>query len=274
MKKCRFVRFFGTWIVVKATSLLCGTGDDARQTIEGTEPRIRGLGRRGEQIQKSCNQPTHDAPSDSTVGHLSLAARDAAVKWRAALLLVAALAHNPGAVADIGSTTWCELITPDFHLISDLDEAGLRELLSLLYQFGPLADPYLPGEPVARQDALKVIVFSSRGDFRRLTGKRKFAAFMQPSLQTNRLLIGPMRGSLTETTLHEYAHYLLRNRLDVSLPMWFDEGLASLLGEVEFDAGEAIVGLLPVDRMLAGMDSVPEQESPFPACPEHFPRPR
>jgi len=184
------------------------------------------------------------------------------VKWRVALLF-AALFHSPGVVGAIVSTTWCELITPEFHLISDLDEAGLRDLQSLLSRFGPFADPYLPGQPVVRQDALKVIVFSSRGDFRRLTGKRKFAAFMQPSLQTNRLLIGPMRGSLTETTLHEYAHYLLRNRLDVSLPMWFDEGLASLLGEVEFDAGEAIVGRLPVDRMLARMNSVPEEDTPL-----------
>ena len=145
--------------------------------------------------------------------------------------------------------TWCELGGPDYELIGDLDREALTRLAALLYRFAPIAEPYLPGTQVARPAALKLIVFSNARDFRRLTGKRTFAGFMQPSLQTNRLLIGPIRGDLDETTLHEYAHYLLRNRLDVSLPVWFDEGLAGLLGSVTFDGDEAIIGQLPVGRL-------------------------
>ncbi len=147
--------------------------------------------------------------------------------------------------------TWCATVTSDFHLVSDLPEQDQSALLGLLDRFGPLAEPFLPGTPVSQPAALKIIVFSRRDDFRILTGKRKFAAFMQPSLQTNRLLVGPDGNDLADTTLHEYAHYLLRSRLDVSLPLWFDEGLASLLGQTRFEATTAVVGELPLERLRA-----------------------
>lgn len=145
--------------------------------------------------------------------------------------------------------TWCTTVTPDFHLVSDLPEQEQAELLALLERFRPVAEPFLPGTPVSQPAALKIVVFSRRNDFRTLTGKRKFAGFMQPSLQTNRLLVGPVRASLTETALHEYAHYLLRSRLDVSLPLWFDEGLASLLSRAAFEATSVELGELPVARL-------------------------
>lgn len=144
-------------------------------------------------------------------------------------------------------------MTPDFRLISDAPADEQLSLLSLLTRLGPVAGPFLPGKPTSQPTALKIVVFSRRGDFRELTGKRKFAGFMQPSLQTNRLLIGPIRGDLTETALHEYAHYLLRNRLDVSLPLWFDEGLASLLGQTTFDDDTARIGALPAMRLDPGL---------------------
>jgi tetratricopeptide (TPR) repeat protein len=145
--------------------------------------------------------------------------------------------------------TWCVSTTDRFQLISDLDRDAQRQLLELLTRFDPVAEPFLPGDAVARPAPLKLVVFSRRADFQNLTGKRKFAGFMQPSLETARLLIGPLRGDLTETTLHEYAHYRLRNRLDISLPTWFDEGLASLLGSVDLTDADAVVGRLPTRRM-------------------------
>ncbi|MEM8766188.1 MAG: hypothetical protein AAGE43_01990 [Pseudomonadota bacterium] len=130
-------------------------------------------------------------------------------------------------------------------LTSDLDEAAQAALLDNLLRLERIAEPFLPGTPLVRGDALPVIVFSRRGDFVRLTGKRSFAGLMQPSLQTNRLLIGPIRGDLTETAQHEYVHFLLRNRDGASLPLWFDEGLASLLGKATLNADSARFEVLP-----------------------------
>jgi tetratricopeptide (TPR) repeat protein len=148
-----------------------------------------------------------------------------------------------------GLGTWCTFQTPQFHLISDLAIDEQRDLAELLTRFEQIAKPYLPGEPMVRPGPLKIIVFSRGRDFSRITGKSKFSGYMQPSLRTNRLLIGPVRGSLTETTLNEYAHFLSRNRLDVSLPTWFDEGLANLLGTMTFTDSQAVIGKLPAGRL-------------------------
>ncbi|MGE0624746.1 MAG: hypothetical protein AB7I04_03875 [Pseudomonadales bacterium] len=158
---------------------------------------------------------------------------------------------------------WCATETADFHLLSDLPEQEQAGLLETLRRIGPVAEPLLPGTPVSQPAALKIIVFSGRDDFRALTGKRKFAAFMQPSLQTNRLLVGPTGSSLTGTILHEYAHYLLRNRLDVSLPLWFDEGLASVLAEARFDDSTVTLGELPLSRLQSRVSDPPEGPQPL-----------
>ncbi len=154
-----------------------------------------------------------------------------------------ALLHTvPAPAAD---AAWCETRSDRFVLTSDLDEAAQGALLDNLLRLEAVVEPFLPGLPRARSDALPVIVFSRRGDFVRLTGARAFAGFMQPSLRTNRLLIGPTRGDLTETAQHEYVHFLLRNRDTSSLPLWFDEGLASLLGKTTLKADSARLGDLP-----------------------------
>ncbi len=167
--------------------------------------------------------------------------------------LTAALVLLAGCIAPAvlraEESAWCETQSAQFQLVSDLAAEEQLALLEKLKRLEALADPFLPGEPVSRRDPLKLVVFEQRKDFLALTGKRKFAGYMQPSLQTNRLLIGPIRGDLDETTLHEYAHYLLRNRSGVSLPMWFDEGLATLLGNTRLDADTAVIGTLPLERM-------------------------
>ena len=134
-------------------------------------------------------------------------------------------------------------------MVSDLRRDALLELLARLRRLDRVAEPYLPGTAVAHRSALKLIVFSHRSDLRRSLGTNRFAGVMQPSLKANRLLIGPDREGITVTAQHEYAHYLLRNRLDVGLPVWFDEGLASLLGAIEFETGHARIGELPEKRM-------------------------
>ncbi len=144
---------------------------------------------------------------------------------------------------------WCATDTAGFRLISDLGAEEQLALITTLNRFEQVAAPFLPGAAAARRNALKLVVFRQRGDFLALTGKRQFAGYMQPSLQTNRLLVGPIRGDLLETALHEYAHYLLRNRTGVSLPRWFDEGLATLLGHAAFTDGEARLGELPTRRL-------------------------
>lgn len=147
--------------------------------------------------------------------------------------------------------TWCEATTDDFRIISDLSRGDLQDLLRKFAPFAELVDGFMPGTSVRDPRPLQMVIFNNRSDFTRLLQVRKFAGFMQPSLTTNTLVIGPGRRSqdLHTTALHEYSHYLLRNRLDVSLPLWFDEGLASLLSSMKFHDETVEIGDLPRKRM-------------------------
>ena len=147
--------------------------------------------------------------------------------------------------------TWCETTTDGFRIISDLSETDLQELLGKFAPFAELVDEFLPGTAIRKPRPLQMVIFKNRGDFRRILRAKKFTGFMQPSLTTNTLVIGPGQRpqDLHTTALHEYSHYLLRNRLDVSLPLWFDEGIASLLSSMKFHAETVEVGDLPRSRM-------------------------
>lgn len=138
-----------------------------------------------------------------------------------------------------------------FTVVSDLDEATLSDVLNTLNRFDSVAAGFLPGVPATVEIPMQMLVFSSNGVFREYFGASKFAGFLQPSLTSSTVVISPNRGNraLMATALHEYSHYLLRNRLDVTLPLWFDEGLASLLATAEFDTTEAVLGHLPVAAM-------------------------
>ncbi|MFV2089688.1 MAG: hypothetical protein ACC642_03450, partial [Pseudomonadales bacterium] len=164
-------------------------------------------------------------------------------------LFILSLSWSHSALTRTELGRWCELRTQSFQIFSDLDEQELRAIEQQLRRFEVVANSFLPGSEVRNLTPLRIIIFKEREIFRELTGKRKFAGFMQPSLQTNRLLVGPTRGNVMETAQHEYAHYLLRNRREISLPVWFDEGLATLLGNMQFDGQGALIGVLPVQRM-------------------------
>ncbi len=138
-----------------------------------------------------------------------------------------------------------------FEVVSDMPSDALKELLHDLIRFEQFAEPYLPGSPTQTQAPMTMLIFSSHQKFQRYFGTGRVAGFMQPSLTTSTLVIAPHRGNrrLQETARHEYAHYLLRNRLDVSLPVWFDEGLAQLLSNIEVDGETVAIGALPSQRM-------------------------
>lgn len=250
----RLVEFPATRIVVKAARLF-GVAQHAWQAVCGA-------GADSESQKAYTGETTHGAHLRFVCPAHSLTTRPAGVNRARRIALIGfAILLAPGR-ADADLATWCEVRSGKFEIISDLEERPLWDLLVLLERFDGVAQPYLPGTPGRRSAPLKIVIFSSRKDFLELTGKRKFAGFMQPSLQTNRMLVGPIRGDLVEATLHEYAHYLLRNRLGVSLPAWFDEGMASLLGRTRFVGDEAVIGELREERLASLLRGGPEGDPP------------
>ena len=246
MEKRRFIVFAALRIVVKSTRLHGGT-------IEGWQGICHTRSSKSHHEQNPASDPLHHEPhSESPFNRFSLipARLQRRVRSLGHLIFIVVLMFHPSADAVVSEeSAWFETRTEDFTVISDLAEPDLSTLLRHLARLDEIAQPYLPGTGAPGKSKLKLIIFSSRRDFRRDLNAWRFAGFMQPALGTNRLLIGPDRNGVLETAQHEYVHYLLRSRLDISLPIWFDEGLASLLGAVEFLEHSAVIGKLPERRM-------------------------
>ncbi|MEZ5557124.1 MAG: hypothetical protein R3E86_01050 [Pseudomonadales bacterium] len=183
-----------------------------------------------------------------------MAHRPACTAMAACLRLLALLGAWPAvAGADVFERTWCELSAPGITLVSEADETRARQLLVDLRGLEAAAEHYLPGTPATDRSPLTIVLFERYDEFRHAFDRPRFAGFMQPSLLEQRLVVGPDPGefSLSETLFHEYAHYLLRSREDVNLPVWFDEGMASFLSTARIGADSAMVGELPADYLEA-----------------------
>ena len=119
-------------------------------------------------------------------------------------------------------------------------------MVRTLQAFRPVAARYLPGRANPADPPLTVMVFDGRRDFRRAIGT-SVVGFLVPSLDENLMVVGPDPNAFApwDSLLHEYVHYLLRTRLDVNLPSWYDEGLSGMLSSARLEDGRVVVGELP-----------------------------
>ncbi len=147
------------------------------------------------------------------------------------------------------SRTWCAYETQNFTLVTDWPR---RRALSDIKRFNRFRQLFHALFPTAQEQTglpLRMLVLRRARDFHQLTGTTAFAGITVPSLRAYQLLIGPDQGhTRRDIGLHEYAHYLLRNRTDWNYPIWYEEGLASYLSAVRFDRRPPKLGVL--DRKL------------------------
>jgi tetratricopeptide (TPR) repeat protein len=163
-------------------------------------------------------------------------------------LLLALTICLPAAVrADPFDHTWCRLVTERFEIITDLSAREVNRLAEEMAVFEVVAKAFIHGNGKSADLPLKVVVFRDHDDFRTAMKATRFSGFMQPSLQRGMLIIGPQQNGrpLRETALHEYTHYLLRNLIDVSFPVWYDEGLANFLSTMTMSRRNVTIGNAP-----------------------------
>lgn len=136
---------------------------------------------------------------------------------------------------------WMAYATPKLRMISDLPEARAAELLKRIAYFDQVARHYLGNEGMAARNIppVELLVFARRKDLVNLIGHQRFAAFTQPSLDSIMLVIGPSPGrrGTRVNAYHEYTHYLMRTQ-PLSYPIWYEEGLATLLGATQISTDE------------------------------------
>lgn len=174
-----------------------------------------------------------------------------------ALTLAAALGVFGAAAAsgDAFERTWCEFDTGEFSLVTDHTRAEAEDIVNSMRVFRPVAEQFLPGTPNRADPPLTVVAFSRPRDFRRAIGISEILGYMQPSFGQSLMVVGPDPNAFRagESLLHEYVHYLLRTRAELNIPVWYDEGLASMLSTMRFEPnGEwttAVVGDLSRDTL-------------------------
>ncbi len=145
---------------------------------------------------------------------------------------------------------WCVYPTDHFEILSDLRPRQIKRLAAELEVFRQTAAQFIPGTGAANLP-IRIVVFRDRDDFRETMNSPKFGGFMQPSLRGATLVLGPQDANrlLHTTARHEYSHYLLRNRIEVSFPVWYDEGLASFLSTMSTRRRSVVVGEAPARHL-------------------------
>lgn len=161
-----------------------------------------------------------------------------------------------GASADAFDSDWCEVDVGDFRLISDRSRQDAEDMAWRLQSFRPVAERYLPGVANDSNPPLRVVVFGHGRQFRRAIAGAEVVGYMQPSLSENLMVVGPDPHAHAEheSLLHEYVHYLLRTRMDIHIPPWFDEGLAGVLSTADISPEGVVVGALPRAQLAAALE--------------------
>lgn len=150
---------------------------------------------------------------------------------------------------------WCRYETPEFEFVTDVSAERVAQLTERMLIFRQAVQPFIHGDREFREQRIKVVAFRDAADFRSVLNTPHFTGFMQPSLEQSLLIVSPGTDNrwLTENALHEYTHFLVRNRLDVSIPTWYDEGLASLLSTAKIQRREVVLGHAPVPMIRAAL---------------------
>ncbi len=88
--------------------------------------------------------------------------------------------------------------------------------------------------------SMNIVLFRYQREFVREFRQSKFVGIMQPSFQEHKLLLAAnVRGKeYTRVPFHEYAHYIIRSRLERPAPRWLEEGLAQYLSTLKIESSD------------------------------------
>ena len=131
------------------------------------------------------------------------------------------------------SRTWCAYQTERFRFLTDLPHRRAAARIKRLVRFRQLFLELFPNAQGRAGLPLRMLVLRRAKDLGELAGNTAYAGITVPSLRFYQLLIGPDPSpAFSDTGMHEYAHYLMRNQTTWNYPLWYEEGLATYLGAV------------------------------------------
>jgi hypothetical protein len=151
---------------------------------------------------------------------------------------------------------WTRIQSEHFLFISEASERQVRDLAAQLEQFREVVSRTLPPSALDSPVPTVVLVFRSTRSFtpyKPLFEGRPIAVngFFQGGDDVNYMAVNvEFERSALRTLYHEFAHLLTQN-MERELPVWANEGLASVYEtfEVQRDGKAATFGLPNVDRL-------------------------
>jgi tetratricopeptide (TPR) repeat protein len=166
-------------------------------------------------------------------------------------LLLSLIAVAMGACATpLERSSWIEISSPHFEILSTMSAAGTRELALELERFHALIYLITSAERVDSPIPTKIFAFERPSELRQFTGRNDVAGMFKPGLRQNQILLTKYgrRLGASEVILHEYVHFVVRNGTSRVYPIWYDEGFAEFLSSARVIKDTMAIGAIPEVR--------------------------
>jgi tetratricopeptide (TPR) repeat protein len=168
--------------------------------------------------------------------------------------------------------SWFSVKTQHFTIISQASRRQTLRFANKLEAWREIAAQLInEGIELPRSNVPNyVYLFDDDESFKLLTLTNE-SAFFSPTPRANFMAVDNSNSGSFAIAMHRYAHFLIRNFLDLRLPRWYEEGLAGYLARIEVSRGrgelqrftregqEALVqlsGSLSTERLLYRDDAL------------------
>lgn len=154
-------------------------------------------------------------------------------------------------IEKLSDDDWLELKSPNFTIITDLNEEKARHLIEDLEAYRHFSIEMIGLDILSNLEPLKIFAISSNSNFKKLDLPENWAGVFSLDLFGYAALanVSGYTNSIKNTNFgrqvlfHEYNHFLVRFTQNAKhVPMWYDEGMAEYWGTFKFDGEKVYVG--------------------------------
>ncbi|MES3025999.1 MAG: hypothetical protein V4857_30835 [Pseudomonadota bacterium] len=166
-------------------------------------------------------------------------------------LFVSGAAMAGSNLVALAQARWSVVASPNFEIITDLDEEQARLLSRDLEMVREFTVRTMVLEVVQDAKPLKILAISDRGNFRRLGLPEQWAGLFARSLSGYAAIANVRHYKLDtdagrfarQVLLHEYHHFLASHtERPQALPAWVSEGMAEYWGSFSYEDGKVTLG--------------------------------
>lgn len=137
------------------------------------------------------------------------------------------------------ASAWLRLTSPHFELLTDAGEKSGREAITRLEHVRGVFANAAGSRPAPLP--VRVFLFRSEREFRMFQPKSGTAGFFQSGAERDHIAMHSGTDEVFRIVYHEYVHLVLQHST-VSLPKWFEEGMAEFYSTLEQRGDRLLVG--------------------------------